>query len=43
VQGDVEDRLREYLEEDKEMIKLEIPPEKVIFESKGNKKGRKKN
>lgn len=42
VQGDVEERLLDYLEEDKDMIKLEIPSEKVHFEEKGNKKGRKK-
>ena len=41
VQGDIEDRLLDYLEQDKDMIALNVPPEKIIFEDKGNKKGRK--
>ena len=41
VQGDVEDRLLELLETDKDLLKLEIPFEKIEFEDKGNKKGRK--
>jgi len=41
VQGDVEDRLIELLETDKDMQKLEIPLNKIEFEDKGNKKGRK--
>jgi len=43
VQGDIEERLLDYLEEDKEMQKLEIPHDKIVFEEKGNKKGRKKH
>lgn len=43
VQGDVEDRLIEYLESDADMVKLAIPIEKIEFEDKGNKKGRKKH
>jgi len=35
--------LLEYLETDKDMMKLEIPFEKIVFEDKGNKKGRKKH
>ena len=42
VQGDVEDRLLELLETDKDLSKLEIPEEKIIFEDAGNKKGRKR-
>ena len=34
--------LLELLETDKDLMKLGIPPEKVNFEDKGNKKGRKK-
>lgn len=41
VQGDIEDRLLEFLETDKDMIKLNIPTEKIHFEDCGNKKGRK--
>ena len=41
MQGDVEDRLLELMETDKDLIKLEIPFEKIEFEDKGNKKGRK--
>ena len=41
VQGDVEDRLLELMETDKDLQKLEIPFEKIEFEEKGNKKGRK--
>jgi len=43
VQGDVEDRLLDLLETDKDLAKLEIPFEKIEFEDKGNKKGRKKH
>lgn len=43
VQGDVEDKLLDLLEQDKEMQALKVPSEKIIFEDKGNKKGRKKN
>lgn len=42
VQGDVEDRLLELLENDKDLMKLEIPVAKIKFEAAGNKKGRKK-
>ena len=42
VQGDVEDRLLDLLETDKDFMKLAIPPEKIEFEDSGNKKGRKK-
>ena len=42
VQGDVEDRLMELLETDKDFMKLEIPLQKVEFEDMGNKKGRKR-
>jgi len=42
VQGDVEDRLIELLETDKDMMALMIPIEKVEFEDMGNKKGRKR-
>jgi len=31
------------MEEDKDMQKLEIPLDKLVFESSGNKKGRKKH
>mmetsp|Transcript_29580 Transcript_29580/g.45097 ORF Transcript_29580/g.45097 Transcript_29580/m.45097 type:complete len:355 (-) Transcript_29580:7-1071(-) len=41
VQGDVEDRLLEMLETDKDLQKLEVPANKVVFEDCGNKKGRK--
>lgn len=41
VQGDVEERLIDLLETDKEFMKLEIPVEKVEFMDMGNKKGRK--
>lgn len=43
VQGDVEDKLLDLLEMDKDMQKLNVDTEKIIFEDKGNKKGRKKN
>lgn len=42
VQGDIEHEFLEYLMTDKDMSKLNIPKEKVVFEDKGNKKGRKK-
>ena len=41
IQGDCEDRLMELMESDKDLTALNIPPEKMIFEDKGNKKGRK--
>ena len=41
VQGDVEDRLLDLIETDKDFQKFEIPFEKIIFEDCGNKKGRK--
>ena len=43
VQGDIEDKLEMYLENDKDMQKLNIDLNKIMFEDKGNKKGRKKN
>ena len=42
VQGDIEDKLLDFIEQDKDMIALNIPLEKIIFEDKGNKKGRKR-
>ena len=42
VQGDIEYDLIDYLEQDKAMIALNIPIEKIVFEDKGNKKGRKR-
>ena len=42
VQGDIEERLLEILEQDKDLAKLEIPPEKIKFFEDGNKKGRKR-
>jgi density-regulated protein DRP1 len=42
VQGDIEDKLLDFLEQDKDMIALNIPFEKIHFEDKGNKKGRKR-
>lgn len=42
VQGDVEDRLLELLETDKDFMALKIPEEKVEFIDAGNKKGRKR-
>ena len=42
IQGDIEYDLLDYLEQDKAMIALNIPSEKIVFEDKGNKKGRKK-
>ena len=41
VQGDIEDKLLEYLETDKDMKELNIPFEKIKFNEMGNKKGRK--
>ena len=32
----------DYMEEDKDMQALKIDPENIVFEDKGNKKGRKK-
>ena len=43
MQGDVEDRIFELLESDKDFMKLEIPPQKIDFVDTGNKKGRKRN
>ena len=43
VQGDVEDRLLDLLESDKDFMKLELPFEKVEFEEGGKFKGRKKH
>jgi hypothetical protein len=42
VQGDVEDRLLDILEQDKELAALNIPIEKIKFIEDGNKKGRKR-
>ena len=42
VQGDVEDRLLEILEQDKELAEWKIPENKVKFIDDGNKKGRKR-
>ena len=42
VQGDVEDRLLEILEQDKDLEKLGVPFEKIRFVDDGNKKGRKR-
>jgi translation initiation factor 1 (eIF-1/SUI1) len=42
VQGDIEERLLELLESDKDLMKLKVPLDKVVFEDGGNKKGRKK-
>lgn len=42
VQGDIEYDLLDLIEDDKDLKKLNIPIEKVEFEEKGNKKGRKK-
>jgi translation initiation factor 1 (eIF-1/SUI1) len=42
VQGDVEDRLLDLLETDKDFIALAIPEEKIDFQDQGNKKGRKR-
>ena len=42
IQGDIEDRLLELIETDKDMKLLEIPEEKIIFNDTGNKKGRKR-
>jgi len=41
VQGDIEDRLLDYFETDKDMIALNVPIEKIEFADKGNMKGRK--
>ena len=41
IQGDCEDRLMELMDTDKDLTALNIPPEKLFFEDKGNKKGRK--
>lgn len=46
IQGDVENNdidLWDYLETDKFMAKLNIDTDKIEFEDKGNKKGRKRN
>lgn len=42
VQGDIEYDLMDFMEEDKELIAMNIPIDKIIFEDKGNKKGRKR-
>jgi density-regulated protein DRP1 len=42
VQGDVEDRLLEILEQDKELAEFKIDPKKIKFIDDGNKKGRKR-
>lgn len=42
IQGDIEDRLIDLMETDKDMMKLEVPIEKIRFEEMGNKKGRKR-
>lgn len=42
VQGDVEDRLLEILEQDKELSLLNIPENMIKFVEDGNKKGRKR-
>ena len=42
IQGDVEFRLEELIETDKDIMKLEIPIEKIRYEDMGNKKGRKR-
>lgn len=42
IQGDVEDKLLDFLETDAFMKALNIPEKKIIFEDKGQKKGRKK-
>ena len=41
VQGDIEDRLLDYFEQDKDMLALNVPLEKIEFAEKGNMKGRK--
>ena len=41
VQGDVEDKLLELMESDKDLQELAIPFEKIKFADMGNKKGRK--
>lgn len=42
VQGDVEEKLVEILEQDKELSALKVPLEKIKFVEDGNKKGRKR-
>ena len=42
VQGDVEDRLVEILEQDKDLKELNVPVAKIKFVEDGNKKGRKR-
>jgi density-regulated protein DRP1 len=42
VQGDVEDRLLDLMEQDKELIAMNVPFEKIKFVEDGNKKGRKR-
>lgn len=42
VQGDVEDRLLEILEQDKELAEFKIASDKIKFIDDGNKKGRKR-
>jgi density-regulated protein DRP1 len=42
VQGDVEERLIDLIETDKDLKLLEIPIEKITFDDTGNKKGRKR-
>ena len=42
VQGDVEDRLVEILEQYKDLAAFNIPIEKIKFVEDGNKKGRKR-
>ena len=42
VQGDVEERLLDILEQDKDLAAMNIPIEKIKFVEDGNKKGRKR-
>lgn len=42
IQGDIEYDFMDYMEDDKKMQELKVPSDKIVFEDKGNKKGRKK-